>query len=706
MVFVLRSPAALAPAGVALLAVAMLVWRHRRALRRAAWIAVKWLVPSAVAASAGTIAAGAFEVVAMDTTFGGVAAAGFLALLVVPALVIGSAAVRLLWMAWHPKQLGAVEDGGGSPWLAGWLGTIVLAAAGLGWAMFQGTWLLSSWTAFKPLAMSYAEPVIAIVTMVLIAIGSFPTARGLAAIARAVDRRWRARGHRSMITPAKLAIAVTVKLAALGFIVWHFVVRPRLGPLDLGFLYPPAAAIAALAIAHAVWARLACPQRRIVGPAFGGLAALAIGCALFAWRERPSLTLTIWGDRPLAGFAIDRIFDLDAIRAHVSLAEFRPAEHPGAQHPDIVLVTIDTVRADHTPPYGGSAPMPVLDELGKRGVVFEWAFSPSNVTRRSIPSMIIGLGPDRVHGRVVGWALRVDPRHVLVAERLRAGGYETAGFMCCEGFWGGDLRTGLDRGLEHLEVEPNGLALARRARAWLDEREKTPTHRPLFLWMHILEPHNWAMATGEPRNEDERHRQYDRALTASDSMLAELLGAFSHRQPALAPIVIVSADHGEGLGDHGQPFHSTDLYNSQTHVPLVIAGPGIKSETRIPETVSLTDLTPSLLDLAGFDPPTGPSIDGRSFADLATGKRAPDPEAGTAFAAMIHDRSNPGGVTAIVKGRWKLIDTPTGFELYDTRADPTERSNLIATHPPAFDELRKALLAHREAAARSPFDVR
>src|SRR5690606_38920534 len=111
------------------------------------------------------------------------------------------------------------------------------------------------------------------------------------------------------------------------------------------------------------------------------------------------------------------------------------------------LITIDTVRADATPPYGGSAEMPALAALGERGAVFSWAFAPSNVTRRSIPSMVIGLAPNRIRGRVVGWALRVDPRHVLLAERLRAGGYETAGFMCCAGFWSPEVRTGLQRGL-------------------------------------------------------------------------------------------------------------------------------------------------------------------------------------------------------------------------------------------------------------------
>jgi arylsulfatase A-like enzyme len=335
--------------------------------------------------------------------------------------------------------------------------------------------------------------------------------------------------------------------------------------------------------------------------------------------------------------------------------------------------------------------------------VFDEAFAPSNVTRRSIPSMMIGLAPNRVKGRVVGWALRVDPRHVMLAERMEAGGYDTAGFMCCEGFWGKTFHTGLQRGLRHLEIETNGLALARRAKAWLAQRDAHPDGKPLFLWMHILEPHQWASAGIESRSEDDRKKAYDHALAAADAVLGELLSSFAQRPPGQAPIVIVSADHGEALGDHGQPYHSTDLYNSQLQVPLVIAGPGIKPG-RIPEVVSLTDLVPTVLDLAGFVPPRGRSIDGTSFADLATGKRAPDPDAGTAYAAMIKDRSNPGGVRAMIHGRWKLIDTGVGLELYDIRTDPHEHANLMATHPPAELDLRKLLRAHNDAADRSPFD--
>ena len=314
-----------------------------------------------------------------------------------------------------------------------------------------------------------------------------------------------------------------------------------------------------------------------------------------------------------------------------------------------MLVTIDTVRADHTPPYGGKAEMPVLRELGARGTVFTWAFAPSNVTRRSIPSIVIGLQPNRVRGRVVGWALRVDPRHVLLAERLRAGGYETAGFMCCQGFWGPKAQTGLQRGLEHLEIiEQNGRRLATAAREWLaarDQRPGQPAAVPVDAHPRATQLDQGRRRPAERRGAPPLLRPHARRVRRDPRRAARRV---RKRTPDRAPITIVTADHGEALGEHGQPYHSTDLYNSQIHVPLVITGPGIAAQ-RVAETVSLTDLTPTIVELAGFEPPTGASIDGRSLAELATGKRVALPDGGLAFAAMIKDRSNPGGVTAIVR---------------------------------------------------------
>jgi arylsulfatase A-like enzyme len=345
--------------------------------------------------------------------------------------------------------------------------------------------------------------------------------------------------------------------------------------------------------------------------------------------------------------------------------------------------------------------MPALHELAERGAVFERAYAPSNVTRRSIPAMMIGVHANRVRGRVVGWALRVDPRHVLLAERLRAGGYDTAGFMCCGSFWGPEARTGLGRGLDHLEIDGDGPRLAQRARAWLEARERAPGRRPLFLWMHLIEPHNWANGVPDTLADAERRKAYDRSLTRADALLPTVLGAFSGRPADRAPIAIVTADHGEALGDHGVPYHATDLYNSNLHVPLVLAGPGIRVG-RVPEAVSLTDLVPTMLELAGFEPLPAAEVDGRSLADLASGRRAGDPAAGLAFAAMIKDRSNPGGVTALVRGDWKLIESAAGLELYDVRTDFGERVNAIGKYPEIARELVPLLREHQAMARRSP----
>ncbi len=659
----------------------------------------RWLAPSLGAACAGAVAGGLFEGVFAGGPIAIGATVGFIALFAVPILFGCSTIVRALVAAWQPRALvaGATDPDGGAPRLAAWVAVVWLGIGGLYWAAFQGTWLLAAWTTFKPLPVALVEPAIAIASTIGIILLARPAARFIAFVARAVDRRWRRTGRASLVTPTKVLVGTAlVTLAVLG-VLWTFVVRPRLGPFDLSVFYAPLVAVVATCLYHAL-------SRAIVGYLAATLTAVAIGLAVHARLAEPTLTLEIWGDRPLAGFAIDRLFDLDDVRANVSLAEFRPSLHPGAAHPDIVLITIDTVRADHTPPYGGHAEMPLLREMATRGVVFDWAISPSNVTRRSIPSMVIGLAPNRVRGRVVGWALRIDPRHVVLAERLEAAGYETAGFMCCYGFWSPEVHTGLQRGLEHIEIEPNGLALGKKARDWLDTREGKPHDKPLFLWMHVLEPHNWTAPQGEPHNDDERRRYYDRSLQLADAVMVEVLAAFSKRPPELAPIVIVTADHGEGLGDHGQPYHSSDLYNSQTHVPLVMAGPGIHTG-RVGETVSLTDLVPTIIELAGYDPPKDGSLDGRSLADLATGKRAPDLDAGIAFSAMIQDRSNPGGTVALTLGPWKLVDSDGHEELYNIHTDPDERSSIIMQHDKAsvLARLRTLLKARVDVGKQSPF---
>jgi arylsulfatase A-like enzyme len=662
--------------------------------------ALRWLAPSAVAASAGALAAGLVDGAGTPGAIGALATAGFLAVLAVPALLAAGAIARGVIAAWRPGELAAalVDADGAAPRLAGWLAVIGLGALGLAGAMFQGVWALALNTAFKPLTISFAVPALAVATALAIVAVSRPAARLFGHLAHRLDARWRRGGRGTLLRPRRLLAGSGAAAIAVGAALWRWEVATQIGPIDVPLLVP-AAGLAVTAAVHAAWPHLG-RARAAVGLACAAATAAAIAIALACAFARPSLTLEIWG-RPITGLAVEALFDLDAIHARIPLDEFRPRERAGAAHPDILLITIDTVRADHTPPYGGQAAMPALQALAARGAVFDRALAPSNVTRRSVPSIVTGLAADRVRGRVVGWALRIDPRHVVLAERMRAGGYDTAGFMCCEGFWGTTFHTGLERGLAHLEIEPHGPALAHQARAWLDARERRGGP-PLFLWMHILEPHNWTTTAAEARSDAERHGAYDRTLTASDQMVGEVLDAFARRTVDRMPIVIVTADHGEALGEHGHPYHSTDLYDAQIRVPLVIAGPGI-APRRIAETVSLTDMVPTVLELAGFAPPDDRSLDGGSFADLATGRRADSPDGGIAFAAMIKDRSNPGGLTAISRGRWKLIDDNDNLELYDIRSDPGEHANAIGHNPQIAGELRALLAAHAARAEQSPF---
>ena len=640
---------------------------------------MRWVVTSWTCACAGALVAGLVEAILGDAAgFGLAAGAGFVMLALIPALFAVSLIARGSWRVWAPLVRSFVEPHGGAPVLAAWVVYIGVALAVLAASLFGTTLFLASVTTFRPLVVGYAQPAFAVAIALVLVLGSRPVAGALG--------RWFAR-RGAAFRPRRIAATLALIAVVLGSGLW-LVVGRRIGPLDLDPARAPVAGLVGLLLVHTTLARWERLRAWTAGLA-SGLAAAAIACAFVAWRAYPSLTLQLWGGLPVAGFVIDRAFDLEEIRDRIALDTFRPIARPGAAHPDIVVIVVDTVRADRTPPYGGPAPMPFFDGLARRGAVFEHAFSPSNVTRRSIPSMLTGLSPNRVRGRVVGWALRIDPRHVVLGERMAAAGYATAGFVCCSGFYGEESRTGLSRGLEHLVIEKNGTRLAQLAKSWLEARERTKPDKPLFLYMHLLDPHGWAGGGDPPQDLALRHRMYDRTLTAVDRMIADVVGAFRDRDPARAPIVIITADHGEAFGDHGQPFHSTDLYNSQIHVPFVIAGPGVPAR-RLDETVSLTALTPTVLELAGY---AAPAADAASVAALATGAR--EPADGVAYAAMIKDRSNPGGVSALVRGAWKLLVTGNGRELYNIKLDPRELADQAASRPDLVRDLA-ALLAEYE----------
>lgn len=674
---------------------------------RAAIRAVRWSAPSLAGALGATLASGVVDAARFVDRTGGSAGdsalriavvAAYSAVVAAPFALALALVARAIVAAWQPRALVArlTDDSGAAPRLAGWLGGALVGLALLALATNQGVWFLARATAFRVRTVSIILPVILLVATAAIVLVAGTIAVGLGRALAALERR----RARPLLTPRRVLGAMALLAIAAAGVAWWLVVRPLVRALAVDGLGFVGLGLVLLVAIHAGWPRLGRRAQRRALVAVTAAAALLGAAALWARQARPTTLLSLWGGDGFGAFAIDVAIDVDATRADVPRAELAPAPRPGAPRRDVVLLTIDTFRPDRLAAYGGPVPTPALAGLAGRGALFEIAYAPSNVTRRSIPAIITGLAPTRVRGRVRGWALRMDPRHVTVAERLRAAGYDTIGLFCCEGFWSRRRPTGLERGFTDLVIQHDADALIAAAAARLEVRK--PDSPPLYMWLHFIELHEWA--GGDPDMRPERRRLYDDALTRMDASVGRLLEVLGRLPPERQPIVIITGDHSEALGDHGAPFHATDLYGSQLQVPLFIAGPGIVAQ-RIPEVVSLLDLVPTILDLAGFTPPGHPILDGRSLADLLTGARPSDVTRGRAYAAMIADRFIRASQRALVVGRWKLIHHgDTGREeLYELGSDPREMNDRAARDPVKRLELRRALLEQRARDLASPF---
>lgn len=644
--------------------------------------------PIVAAAAVATLLGGGLEAArtARDAV-GAATSIGFVAWAALPlGLVLGGLG-RALAAGWGDLAIARTPTGG-APRLAAWSIWIALALGALGLAVLRGGEAIA--------ARAKAAGVIALGTSVVavaVALGlvalTWPAVRGLAAALAALDRWVHARLGRAPTAPVALALGGAALAAGLISLAYRGAIRPRIADTNLApLLYPAAWAIGLVAV-HLGWAAAGRWPRARRGVALGalGLALAAAGWAGVVATRVPARALDVWHDAPIAGAIVDRALDPMTMHARLVRTDLAPVARPGAAHPDVVLITIDTVRADRTPPYGGGATMANLAALAARGVVFERAIAPSNVTRRSLPTLVTSFDPPRVRGRVKGWTLELDPRHVTFAERLRAAGYRTAGFFCDETILG--LRFGLSRGLDHLVFDKRSPKLGAAAATWWARQGAPGSRPPLFLWIHLFDPHG---TLAGPKQE----QQYRQRLAAADQALDPLLAALGP-----GAIVAYTSDHGESLGEHGVPNHAGSLYLSETRVPMVVAGPGLAAG-RVAGVVGLLDLGPTLLDLAGYAPPDG--LDGASFAPALRGEVAWPADAGRAFGFQLSDRSNREEQRAAFDGRLHLVVGKGGkVELFDHVADPAELADLAAARPADRDRLRALLDARRRAGERDPF---
>jgi choline-sulfatase len=372
-----------------------------------------------------------------------------------------------------------------------------------------------------------------------------------------------------------------------------------------------------------------------------------------------------------------------------------------AERPNVLLVTIDTLRADHLGCYGHrAADTPAIDGLAGRGVRFETAIAPAPLTGPSHASILSGRNP-LGHGFRNNSGFVLAPTVSTVTEDFRQAGYRTGAFV--SGF-PLDRRFGFNRGFEvyddHLPrgndrrrtpyVERNADDTTRAVLSWLG-RPAAPAggRHPWFLWVHYYDPH----APYEPPAADlaERFRTapYDGEIAFVDRQLGRVLQALGERREMDRTLVLVTSDHGESLGEHGEATHGIFVYDATIRVPWVMAGPGV-AVGRVPRTVVRSiDVAPTLLDYAGL--PRRTAVDGRSVRPAADGREMAD---APSYAESLYAEMELGWapIHAWRTAGFKLIETPRP-ELYDLSQDPSETANRFGDQPARTADLRRGLAA-------------
>jgi choline-sulfatase len=371
-----------------------------------------------------------------------------------------------------------------------------------------------------------------------------------------------------------------------------------------------------------------------------------------------------------------------------------------SSRPNVLLVTIDTLRADHLGSYGyHEASTQTIDGLARRGVRFETAVAHAPLTGPSHASILTGQTP-LGHGFRNNSGFILAPEVKTVAQDFRNAGYHTAGFV--SGF-PLDRRFGFDRGFEiyddHLPrgtdrrrtpyVERFADATTDAVLRWLATVSPQPARQsvPWFLWVHYYDPH----APYEPPASDlaDRYRQspYDGEIAFVDRQLGRLLQTLDASGETSRTIVLVTADHGESLGEHGEGTHGIFLYDATLRVPWIIAGPQIAAG-RVSQTIARSiDVLPTLLDYAGL--PQRKDVDGRSLRRAADGEQMSD---APAYAESLYSELELGWAPlhAWRTAGFKFIKAPHP-ELYDLQDDPSEKTNRAAAQGARVNDLSSQL---------------
>lgn len=397
-------------------------------------------------------------------------------------------------------------------------------------------------------------------------------------------------------------------------------------------------------------------------------------------RRRPPFVLLV-----LAAAALAAVLFLVLRPGKAGARVARLWSAAGVGKPNVILITLDTTRADHLPAYGYSGVRtPALDALAGRGVVFDECAAASPLTLPSHASILTGMYPTH-HGVRVNGNTALGDGQTTLTEVLAGRGYRTGAFV---GAFVLDGRWGLKQGFEHYDdafdlkkyktldlggVQRPGNQVMDAALAWLDERKAAP----FFAWIHLYDPHSPYEPPEPFRSEYGRDLAglYDGEIAFMDSQIGRCMAWLKANGLEDRTVVVLVGDHGEGLGDHGEGTHGFFIYEYAVHVPLIIAAPlrGLKG-VRVAAQASTVDVFPTILELARV--PAAGAVNGRSLVrDTFLRRKAGEGAAyGESMAPSLQFGWSP--LHSLRTTRYKYIQAPRP-ELFDLGRDPGETDNLV-----------------------------
>ena len=406
---------------------------------------------------------------------------------------------------------------------------------------------------------------------------------------------------------------------------------------------------------------------------------------------------------------------LPALLITALLTVSNPAVAPSDTAPNVVVITIDTLRADHLGCYGyKQIHTPNIDALAAGGVRIERAYTPVPITLPSHSVIFTGTLPT-LNGMHDFSGNRLGPQQQTLASVLKERGYTTGAVVASAVL---DSRFGLNRGFDFYydhfdfnrleeanldEMERPGNVVADEVLNWLGKNYQ----KRFFLWMHLYDPH-YPYRPPAPYSEDYKSHPYDGEIAFADAQVGRLLRFLKDKGLYQHTLIVLSGDHGEGLGEHGEQTHGFFIYNSTLQVPLVVRLPAGPRDKHVNALVSLADIMPTVLEALKLDIPA--QVQGKSLLPLFAGKEEDASRYLYAETFLPRLHFNWSELRGVEMEKYHFIAAPKP-ELYDLSKDSKELDNLFAQKKAVAEELKAKLAslireysAGQEMAEKTGFD--